>query len=172
MLPEYRLLHSKLSDNELFLYNYAAELNFAGYYEESLSISRECEHIWADYDLQMLIADNYQQLNNYAEAEQHYRKAAVMCPVKFMPLYSLAKMYNATERRNEAVVLAEKIVNKPIKISSPTITAIQRDMMRLIEGEQNSGLEFENQVNNQLQNNKTGQGEMQGIEQSGKALPP
>jgi hypothetical protein len=53
MLPEYQVLHSKLKNNELFLYNYVAELNFSKHYEKSQSIACECERLWADYDLQM-----------------------------------------------------------------------------------------------------------------------
>ena len=137
MLPEYQLLHNKMSNNDLFLYNYAAELNFAGHYEKSLSIARECELILADYDLQMLMADNCQKLKNYEEAERHYHKATAMFPVKFMPLYKLVKIYDETGRRSEAVILAEKIINKPIKVPSSTIQNIQQDMMKLMENEEN-----------------------------------
>ena len=42
------------------------------------SIAHECEQLWADYDLQMLIADNYQQLKDYKQAEQHYQKAVAI----------------------------------------------------------------------------------------------
>ncbi|KAA6348869.1 hypothetical protein EZS27_003669 [termite gut metagenome] len=87
MLPEYQSLYGKLQNNELFLYNYAAELNVVNQYEKSLKIAHECEQLWADYDLQMLIADNYQKKLQYKEAEFHYIKAANMCPVKFIPLY-------------------------------------------------------------------------------------
>ena len=111
MLPEYQALHSKLYNNELFLYNYAAELNFSKHYEESLSVAQECERIWADYDLQMLIADNYQQLKDYTKAEQYYLTAAAMCPVKLTPLYSLAKMYEETGRQSEAVAIAQQILS-------------------------------------------------------------
>jgi len=162
MLPEYKSLHNKLFNNELFLYNYAAELNFSKHYEESQSIANECERLWADYDLQMLIADNCQQLKNYTEAEMHYWKAAAMCPVKFSPLYGLAKMYDAIGRKNEAITVAEQIINKSIKITSPTVIAIQREMRQLIEEERN----------NKLQNENTRQGETPDLQQSGIALPP
>jgi tetratricopeptide (TPR) repeat protein len=85
VLPEYKILHNKLKDNELFLYNYTAELNFVKRYNESLQAGKECEQLLADYDLQMIMADNYRQLKRYAEAENHYIKAFRMCPVRFMP---------------------------------------------------------------------------------------
>ncbi|MDR0574022.1 MAG: O-antigen ligase family protein [Tannerella sp.] len=112
MLPEYKLLYDKLKCNELFLYNYAAELNVVGQYEKSLTIAQECERLWADYDLQMLMADNYRQMQRYKDAEQHYKKASLMCPVKFMPLYELAKLYVEEWRDNEALSLANTILAK------------------------------------------------------------
>jgi energy-coupling factor transporter transmembrane protein EcfT len=135
MLPEYERLRPALSGNELFLYNYTAELNVSGHYDKSLQVARECERLWADYDLQMLMADNCEKLQQYDEAERHYRKAAAMCPVKFMPLYQLAKLYDATGSKSRALELAKIILSKKIKIPSPTIAAIQEEMRRWIERE-------------------------------------
>jgi O-antigen ligase len=132
MLPEYQSLYNKLKTNELFLYNYTAELNVAGQYENSLTIAQECERLWADYDLQMLIADNYLHLKQYSEAEAHYKKAAAMCPVKFMPLYELTKMYTEKGRDDEALVLANTILAKKVKVPSATLFAIKKEMHKLI----------------------------------------
>ena len=128
MLPEYQSLHTKLYDNELFLYNYAAELHVAGYFGESLSIARECERLWADYDLQMLMAENYLQMKNYAKAEQHYQKAAAMCPVKFIPLYCLYQLYGTTGDRENEMIMAEKILYKPVKVTSPVIQQMKEEV--------------------------------------------
>ena len=130
MLPEYQILHAKLRNNELFLYNYAAELNFANRYEESLSIARECESLWADYDLQMLIADNYLQMKNYPEAEQHYQKAAAMCPAKFVPLYKLFLLYETTGEKKNMCKTAKIIIDKTVKIMSPTVNQIKIEVKR------------------------------------------
>ena len=89
-----------------------------------------------------------------------------------MPLYQLAKMYDATERRSEAIALAEQIINKPIKISSSTIIAIKREMMRLIEEEKNNDPAPESRTSNQTQNKSIRQGETQDLQKSGIALPP
>jgi tetratricopeptide (TPR) repeat protein len=133
MLPEYRLLYGKLQNNELFLYNYAAELNVVKQYDKSLAIAHECERLWADYDLQMLMADNYKELHQYNEAEFHYIKASNMCPVKFMPLHQLVEVYNETGHREKALSLAGKIIEKEVKIPSSTISAIKQKMQQLIE---------------------------------------
>ncbi|MDR1340574.1 MAG: O-antigen ligase family protein [Prevotellaceae bacterium] len=141
MLPEYERLRPVLSGNELFLYNYTAELNVTGHYDKSLQVGKACERLWADYDLQMLLADNYLQLQQYDEAERHYRKASQMCPVKFMPLYRLAKLYEERGNRVETLRWAELILGKRIKISSPTINAIRQEMKQLIEKDSNPASE-------------------------------
>ena len=145
VLPEYKLLYGKLQRNELFLYNYAAELNVAGRYDESLQIAQECEWLLADYDLQMLMADNCRQLEQYPEAGAHYKKASMMCPVKFMPLYELANLYLATGQTVEALTLARKIVDKEIKIPSATIHAIKNRMRELLNERDNINVPAEAQ---------------------------
>jgi O-antigen ligase len=132
MLPEYRLLHDKLRMNDLFLYNYTAELNIAKRYDESLEIARECERLLADYDLQMLMADNYKQLKRYREAERHYTKASYMCPVKLMPLYGLVNMYQEEGKETEALSLANTILRKKIKVPSVTVSKIRNEMRQLL----------------------------------------
>lgn len=121
-----------MQHNDLFLYNYAAELNVAGLYDESYKIARECNNLWADYDLQMLMADNCLQLQQYDKTESHLKKAAAMCPVKFMPLYRLAELYMETEQTDEAMILAQIIVEKDVKIPSSVISSIKTKMKKMM----------------------------------------
>lgn len=100
-------------------------------YEKSLQIARECELLWMDYDLQMLMADNYIHLKQYNNAEDHLEKAAAMCPVKFMPLYELVKLYIRMGKNEDAQVLARKILRKKIKIPSSYINRIKYKMQNL-----------------------------------------
>jgi tetratricopeptide (TPR) repeat protein len=90
--------------------------------------------LWADYDLQMLMADNYKELHQYDEAECYYIKASNMCPVKFMSLHQLVEVYNETGHKEEALALTRKIVDKEIKISSSTVSAIKHKMQQLESG--------------------------------------
>ncbi len=110
------------------MYNYAAELNVIGHYDESLKIAHECERLWTDYDLNLLIADNYQRIKQYEEAERHYKKASLMCPVRFVPLYRLYQLYKITGDQENELIMANKILTKPVKVMSPTIQKIKKEV--------------------------------------------
>jgi hypothetical protein len=172
MLPAYDILRKPLAKNELFLYNYAAELNVAADYGKSLQIARECERLWADYDLQMLMADNYEKLNQHEAAAGHYKKAAAMCPAKFTPLYRLAKLYDAADRRSEALALARLITGKKVKIPSATVAAIKREMQQLVEREENLTPTAQGGVSKTPNTETTRQGEAPEAQPRGSALPP
>ena len=132
MLPRYNSLYTHLRYKDPFLYNYAAELNVAGDYEKSLQIARECDVLWADYDLQMLMAENCLQLQDYKETENCLMAAAAMCPIKFMPLYQLTELYLKTGQKLEARRLAQKILDKKVKIPSLIINSIKIKMRNLL----------------------------------------
>ena len=137
--------YAHLYHKVLFLYNYAAELNVDGHYVESQQIAVECDNLWADYDLQMLMADNCRQLQQYRATESYLKKAAAMCLVKFMPLYQLTELYLETGRKDEAHVLAHKILNKKVKIHSALISSIKNKMRKLLN--ETEGLDDSQQTN-------------------------
>jgi O-antigen ligase len=136
VLPEYDKLYAYLGRNGLFLYNHAAELHEVKEYEKSLSVFGLCLKYYNDMDVQMLLADNYRELGRYDEAEKHFRLASSMCPNRFMPLYQLVLLYRETNRNEEALKLAQQILEKEIKIPSSTVNAIRNEMQRLIEDSQ------------------------------------
>ena len=118
MLPYYEKMKPQMQHNPLFLYNYAAELNYIGRYEESLSITEECRLGWNDYDVQMLLADNLENTGQIDDAIDAYRHAEDMIPCRFDPLESMMALYLGQGDTLRAIGIATKIVNKPIKISS------------------------------------------------------
>ena len=118
MLPYYEKMKPQMQHNPLFLYNYAAELNYIGRYEESLSITEECRLGWNDYDVQMLLADNLENTGQIDDAIDAYRHAEEMIPCRFEPLESMMALYLGQGDTLRAIGIATKIVIKPIKISS------------------------------------------------------
>ena len=99
-----------------------------------------------------------------------HRFAAAMCPVRFMPLYELAKLYEAANRKDEALAMAQTIIDKHVKVPSPSITVIKNEMKRLIEAqEMTDGPENDNRTSDESTDNDTRQGE---TPEQGAALPP
>ena len=126
--PLYDAAERVLGNDRYFLYNYAAELNVARFYKESLDIAMKCRHLWSDYDLEMLIAQNCWEINRMVEAEEYFRLASDMCPNRFMPLYRLVWLLDRQGRQTEARELATIIISKPVKIPSVIIERIKREM--------------------------------------------
>jgi O-antigen ligase len=126
MLPEYEKLYSKsLIRNPLFLYNYGAELNVAGKFDKSINVLNECKRRFNDYDLQMLLADNYYKNGEHGKAIQIYEHASNMVPCRFLPLFQIFKIYKENGQRKDALQYALKIKNKKVKIPSLTISSIK-----------------------------------------------
>lgn len=132
VMPNYAQLYKTMNRNGLFLYNYAAELNFIDQNAESNWLFIEASHFMNDIDLQLQMADNYQKMKQYKEAEKCLLEAHYMIPNRFIPLYRLAKLYEETNQLERAKSIAKTILNKPIKIMSPEILTIQMEMKELI----------------------------------------
>ena len=116
LLPQYAKLYSHLNDDSGFLYNYGAELHYIGRYDESLKILKECEPLYSDYNVQMLIADDFGKLGMIDSAVYHYRYAKRMVPSKFFPLYQEMQLYLAHNDSVSARRVAKEIITKPVKI--------------------------------------------------------
>jgi tetratricopeptide (TPR) repeat protein len=118
------------------------------------------------------MADNCLKMKNYEGAEQHFKKAAAMRPVMFMPLYQIVKIYEQTGRTNEAIELATIIIDKEVKIPSHTITNIKIDMQRLINTieifKDEQAIEVKNIPEKEIQR----QGDMSEIQTQSNDLPP
>ena len=101
-LPYYVSMKHQFRDNPYFLYNYAAVLTETKEYEKALDIALECRRYWADYNLELMIGENYQHLNKMKQAKIYYKNASMMCPIRFVPLNFLYDLYEeAGEKKKE-----------------------------------------------------------------------
>jgi O-antigen ligase len=130
MIPEYVYLYKTMNRNALFLYNYGAELNFIGESQTSNRILLETARRYNDIDLQLLLADNYQKIRQYKDAEACLLLASNMIPNRFIPLYRLFRLYKETGENKKAKDIAKTIINKQIKIISPEVITIKAEMRK------------------------------------------
>ncbi len=129
-LPAYVKLERKFENNPYFLYNYAAILLENKQYEESLKVALKCRKYWADYDLELMIGENYQELDKHELAEKYYDNASMMCPSRFLPLHKLFYLYKDVGNRERMLDVAKSIIDKPMKIKTSTIRMMKREMKR------------------------------------------
>lgn len=129
----YQDLMPYFKENTKFLYNYAVELYMIEQYENSMNIAKQCRKIYADYDLELLLAMNAIKMDCYKEAEKYLKSASLMCPNRFVPLFELAKLYERNKKISKAIQIATSILNKKIKIDSPTVHSIRIEMRYLLE---------------------------------------
>lgn len=130
ILPDYEKLEKKFEDNPYFLFNYAAILLDNKQYEEGLKVALQCRKYWADYDLELIIAEDYQKLDKYELAERYYDNASMMCPSRFVPLYKLFHLYKELDNRKRMLSVAGIIIDKPMKIKTSTVRMMKREMER------------------------------------------
>ena len=98
-----------------------------------MEISLQCRKYWADYDLELILGENYQQLNKPKLAEKYYNSASMMCPSRFLPLYKLFHLYKMNGEKERSLAMAEAVVDKPMKIETVAIKRMKREMEREIQ---------------------------------------
>lgn len=131
---KYNSLYIKLSNNPSFLYNYGAWLHHNGYYPESLKILSECKNRFDDYNVEMLMADNYKELGCPQKAINLFEYANSMVPSKFLPLYYEMVTYENEKDYANAYRIAEIIKSKPTKVAkSPSVKKIKNEAVLLMQ---------------------------------------
>jgi len=132
MLKYYKGMPKIVKRNPLFLYNYAAELYLLGDYEESLVQSMKCAERWNDYQVQLMLANNYINLSSKDKAIQSLDEACNMIPCRYEPLYGKMLLYKSYGDTINAVRTANDIIEKPYKIWSERVTFIVGQAKQLL----------------------------------------
>lgn len=122
-----------LGKDPYFLYNYAVILYGINHLDESLEVALLCSEQWADYDLELLLGDVYVRKKEYALAEYYYKKAAYMCPCRFIPLYHLFCLYKNLGSKDRAYFIAQIINDKFVKIPSVAVEHIKDEIKQYIQ---------------------------------------
>lgn len=134
VLQQYHHLYGKLHNNSDFLYNYGSVLHQQGKHSISNRILQKCTNTYNDYNVQMLIADNYRQLGMKQEAISTFDYARHMIPCRFLPLYYEMRTYEESGNIKEACRIAKEIIVKYVKVHNSTaVKEIIKEAKILIE---------------------------------------
>lgn len=142
----YKALMPVLGSEPYFLYNYAVALQASRLYTESLEVALRCRNYWADYDLELIIGDNYQYLGKPVEAETCYKNASSMCPSRFLPPYKLFFLYKKKHDSKHMKATADAIEVKSVKIESSIIQTMKRIVKREMNAYQENNINFEKEI--------------------------
>ena len=118
MMPYYEEMKPVMKNNPFFFYNYAAELNALQRYQESNEFLMGCLRYWDDYNVQILLADNYARMGQMDSAIVVCDQAFHMIPSRFEPLYRKMMIYGMSNDTVNAVKMAYEIIEKPVKVRS------------------------------------------------------
>ena len=118
IMMQYADMYEDYKDNRLFLYNYGALLHYTGKYKESLIVLKECSHHMADYNVRILMGDNFLHLNMLDAAITEYHYAHSMIPCRYLPLYYEMKLYQDSGKKDKAKELANIILKKTNKVNN------------------------------------------------------
>lgn len=112
---EYEELYKEMPNNASFLYNYGAMLHFYGEYERSLDVFKDCSKYLSDYNLMLLMGDDYQQIGILDSAVTCYNRAHQMIPNRYFPMYYQMKLYADYCEIDNAKIIAMEILRKDNK---------------------------------------------------------
>lgn len=102
--------------NPFFLFNYGAISCRNGDYKKSIALFSECKKYLNNSQVQLFLSENYINLKQYDKAEYHALQASYMYPSLFRPLYYLNIIYDKTGQVEKAKIMAQQIINKPMKV--------------------------------------------------------
>lgn len=123
----------KISKSLQYLSGYGSALNRVKAYAHSAEILKRYFKYRADADIAVIQTDNYYQLGEYSKAEYWADLAANMCPNRFIPLYYKVMILSKTGRQSEAIALARRVLNKPIKIHAVDVYKVRLKLQRFLE---------------------------------------
>jgi len=135
----YEKVYPYMQHNGSFLFHYAKNLYENQAYRQCLENMEIAKPLIASSEFYSLLGDTYFKTGDYESAKIHYEYASFMVPNRFRPLYKLFKMYRELEKIQEALVIAQNIVIKPVKVISVEIQGIIKecnDFINTIEYEQ------------------------------------
>lgn len=129
---EFKQGYRYLRDQRLYLSNYADALIVEKRYFEANCAIQQLQSYYCDLRPYILAGMNYQLLDDMKRAEECFINAHYLVPNRILPCYFLVRLYLHYEEMEKALLWAEYIVNKEVRIKSDLALGIQQEMENLI----------------------------------------
>jgi O-antigen polymerase len=129
---KFELVYPVFDKEGNFLVNYGKSLAMAGKYSKAIEVLEQAKRFLGNTVIDNTLGDSYKAIKEYDKAEEAYQQAINMTPAKFYGQYLLAKLYYESRQKEKAIVLAQKILNKKIKIPSTAIQELRLEMKKIL----------------------------------------
>ena len=126
-IKDYYELWPRKNDDARFLFDFGKILRAHGRYNDSNEMFRQGSQISADPMFQVLMGNNYRDLECPDLAEASYKRAFLMMPNRIYPLYQLMQLYKDVGDTCRAAEYATKIIAFHEKVSSPATRQIKEE---------------------------------------------
>jgi hypothetical protein len=134
-LKKYRNIYQILEYDPNFLYNYGMVLNINYDFKMSAIVFNKVKELKPSYNMFINLGKAYENLNNDSLAEVQYKFAALLIPNRFMPRYSLLRLYMRTNQKVKATVIAKEIECMKIKVYSNDAVFFKEQALDYINNE-------------------------------------
>jgi O-antigen polymerase len=131
-LSAYESIYIIFKKDGCFLMNYGKSLAMAGKHSKAIEVLEQAKRLLDNTVIDTTLGDSYKATKQYDKAEEVYQQAVNMTPAKFYGQYLLAKLYFESQQKEKAIVLAQKILDKKIKIPSTTIQEIRLEIKKML----------------------------------------
>lgn len=128
----YEQVYPVLYDEGDFLMNYAKALSLNKQDKRAIEIFELAKRQLNTTIIETGLGDAYKGEKEYDKAVVAYQNAYDMIPSRFYPLYLRAKLYEQTGEHEKAVVVAQLILRKEVKIYSTAIVEMKAEMKKII----------------------------------------
>ncbi|GAA3570250.1 O-antigen ligase family protein [Snuella lapsa] len=136
-----------------FLMNYGKALTMAKRNDKAVVILLQTQQYLNTTIVATALGDAYKGLKEYDKAETAYQQAYNMIPIRFYPLYLLAKLYDESGQKEKAISIAQKVLEKEVKVPSTAIKEIQAEMQKLLKNNNDSNVRLSLSRSVQKRNN-------------------
>jgi O-antigen ligase len=131
-LDDYEKAYPILKNKGEFLLNYGKALSMAEKHTKAIAILEQSENYLQNTVTYTALGDCYQQIGKNGLTEQVYLKAHYMSLGRFYAQYLLVKYYESVGKKKEAILLAQQLIEKTVKVPSMAVDEITDDMKALI----------------------------------------
>ncbi|TKG91991.1 hypothetical protein EYV94_20480 [Puteibacter caeruleilacunae] len=152
-LAFYKQAYPVFQNNGEFMTEYCRAIFMNGDTNQALTIATKAKKLYPNRVAYLVLGDCFKALNDPNQSENSYQHACNINPSKFFPQYLLAKLYNETGQFQKAIITAQQLLKKSVKVQSPTIVKIKKEMEECIAINQYRTLKTEtpkHQLNNAL----------------------